>query len=100
LISGGMDKELEYKNLASEIKKSVNSIILLPGSATDKIKDRLNKLKVDYSNSASMTEAVKISENMAEKGDVVLLSPGAASFNLFKNEFHRGDEFKKAVKQL
>lgn len=100
LISGGMDKELEYKNLASEIKKSVNSIILLPGSATDKIKDRLNKLKVDYSNSASMTEAVKISESMAEKGDVVLLSPGAASFNLFKNEFHRGDEFKKAVKQL
>ena len=100
LIAGGMDKNLEYKNLAEEIKKNVNNIILLPGSATDKIKNRLNKLKTDYSDSTSMAQAVKIADNIAQKDDIVLLSPGAASFNLFKNEFHRGDEFKKAVKQL
>jgi len=100
LIAGGMDKNLEYKDLASEIKKNINSLILLPGSATDKMKHRLNKLKVYSSDSNSMRQAVRMAESMAQKGDIVLLSPGAASFNLFENEFHRGDEFKKAVKQL
>jgi UDP-N-acetylmuramoylalanine--D-glutamate ligase len=100
LIAGGMDKNLEYKNLAAEIKKNVDNLILLPGSATDKIKNRLGKLKVGYLDSVSMAEAVKIAENIAQKGDLVLLSPGAASFNLFKNEFHRGEEFKKEVNQL
>jgi len=47
-----------------------------------------------------MKQAVKKAESLAHKGDIVLLSPGAASFNLFKNEFDRGKQFVQAVKEL
>ncbi|MFN7088826.1 MAG: UDP-N-acetylmuramoyl-L-alanine--D-glutamate ligase, partial [Candidatus Paceibacteria bacterium] len=48
----------------------------------------------------SMAEAVKIAFQNARSGDTVLLSPGAASFNLFKHEFDRGEQFVKAVRKL
>jgi UDP-N-acetylmuramoylalanine--D-glutamate ligase len=44
-----------------------------------------------------MPEAVKKAQSLAKKGDIVLLSPAAASFGLFQNEFDRGEKFKKAV---
>ncbi|MBU4367762.1 UDP-N-acetylmuramoyl-L-alanine--D-glutamate ligase, partial [Patescibacteria group bacterium] len=49
---------------------------------------------------SSMEEAVLKSSQIAKTGDIVLLSPGAASFNLFKNEFDRGDQFGKYVRKL
>ncbi len=111
LIAGGVDKKLSYKNLAKEIQKEISSLILLPGTATDKIKKRLKKASETRSLSTdrervsvflvnSMREAVKKATAIAQKGDIVLLSPGAASFNLFKNEFDRGKQFVKAVNKL
>jgi UDP-N-acetylmuramoylalanine--D-glutamate ligase len=47
-----------------------------------------------------MQEAVKISEKIAEKKEFVLLSPACASFDLFKNYIDRGNQFKKAVRNL
>jgi UDP-N-acetylmuramoylalanine--D-glutamate ligase len=47
-----------------------------------------------------MKQAVMTANKYAAKGNIVLLSPAAASFNLFKNEFDRGDQFNKLVKQL
>ena len=47
-----------------------------------------------------MKDAVKKANSKADKKDIVLLSPAAASFNLFKNEFDRGEQFKKFVKEL
>ena len=47
-----------------------------------------------------MQEAVEKAGRIAKRGDVVILSPGATSFNLFKNEFDRGDQFVQAVKSL
>ncbi len=47
-----------------------------------------------------MEKAVEIAKNSAASGDVVLLSPGAASFGLFTNEFDRGNKFKDAVSTL
>jgi UDP-N-acetylmuramoylalanine--D-glutamate ligase len=47
-----------------------------------------------------MEEAVLIAQKRTQKNDVVLLSPGAASFGLFLNEFDRGDKFREAVKKL
>jgi len=102
LIAGGLDKNLNYKNLAKEIKKNVSYLILLPGTASNKIKKELGSFFKEPSSFKvkSMGEAVKKAARLAQKGDIVLLSPGAASFNLFKNEFDRGEQFKEAVKNL
>lgn len=102
LIAGGQNKGLRYGDLAKEIVKTVYKIILLPGTASEEIKKELTELNssIEIIPVSSMEEAVKEAPRLAEKGGVVLLSPGAASFNLFKNEFDRGDQFVKFVKKL
>ena len=94
LIAGGQDKNLNYERLKKVIRKNVKHLILLPGTATDKLKPGLR-----YESVESMKEAVQKAKKLAKNGDIVLLSPGAASFNLFKNEFDRGDQFNKYVKE-
>ncbi len=96
LICGGSDKKLEYKELAPVVKKYVKSLLVLPGTATEKIK-KIMKVSLQAKN---MQEAVKEAAKMAKRGDIVLLSPGAASFGLFQNEFDRGEQFMKAVNVL
>ncbi|MBI3337397.1 MAG: UDP-N-acetylmuramoyl-L-alanine--D-glutamate ligase [Candidatus Staskawiczbacteria bacterium] len=102
LICGGQDKNLNYANLADEINKKVKYLFILPGTASDKIIKELLKInsKIPVIEVSSMENAVKEANKKATKGDIVLLSPGAASFNLFKNEFDRGEQFKKSVKKL
>ncbi len=103
LIAGGVDKKLDYKNLAKKILKSVKALILFKGSASDKILKELEirNLKLEIIKGvSSMKKAVKLASKLASKNDIILLSPGAASFNLFKNEFDRGGQFNKFVKQL
>jgi len=102
LIAGGQNKGLRYNELAREILNSVYRIVLLPGTASEEIKKELSELNssVGITPVNSMEEAVKKASLLGEKGDIVLLSPGAASFNLFKNEFDRGDQFVKFVKKL
>ena len=97
LIAGGVDKKLNYRALAKEINKKADHVILLPGTATEKIK---KELSCEAINVRSMKEAVYQASLIAKEGDIVLLSPGAASFNLFDNEFDRGDQFVKLVKNL
>jgi len=66
----------------------------------------LKGLKKDYvkkyvtSNIQTMDDAVEMAYKISRKGDVILLSPGAASFNMFLNEFDRGEKFVKAVKKF
>lgn len=102
LIAGGQDKELSYKELAKEIKKNVEHLILLPGTASNKLNKELNKGLSSFKKSLapSMRQAVEKAKSLARKRDLVLLSPGAASFNLFKNEFDRGEQFVKAVRDI
>ena len=106
LIAGGQDKKLNYKNLAKEISKRVDHLILFSGAASDKIRKELKILKavksslLIVSEISSMKKAVKIAMKIADRGDIILLSPAAASFNLFKNEFDRGVQFNEIVKQL
>lgn len=102
LICGGQDKNLKYNNLAKNISEKVNCLILLPGTGTEKIKEELLKInsKVPIAETSSMELAVKEAKNKTTKKDIVLLSPAAASFNLFKNEFDRGEQFKKFVNLL
>lgn len=99
LICGGMNKGLRYSELARVIREKVDELIMLPGTASDKIKENLR----DYTrlqNASSMQEAVKKAKGLAQKGDIIILSPGATSFNLFKNEFDRGNQFADLVKKL
>lgn len=100
LISGGTDKELDFRELAREIAAKAKACVFLPGTATDKLKRALGRVKIAVVEADSMVEAVRLAATFASRGDTVLLSPGAASFGLFKNEFDRGERFDAAVKRL
>ena len=104
LIAGGSDKQLKFFEMAHLISLSVDYLILLPGTATNQLLYELTKKKISHvfslQKTESMQEAVRIAMALAKKGDYVLLSPGAASFGLFANEFDRGNQFVAAVKSL
>ena len=100
LIGGGADKNLEYKEYAQEVKKYIKALILFKGAATDKIISALGKTKFPVESVDSMEKAMEIARANSKKGDIILLSPAAASFGVFKNEFDRGERFNKAVKKL
>ena len=107
LIAGGADKEFDYAALAHVFVTEPKSVILLQGTATKKLlplmeKEALaqGKQGVIFPVVASMEDALRVAVDEARSGDVVLLSPGMASFGLFQNEFDRGDQFRSGVKQL
>ena len=102
LIAGGADKKLEYKELAKHVKQYCRAVILLKGTATPKIQSALHTTSYILPTYAvsTMKEAVKKANTIAKDGDTILLSPAAASFGLFKNEFDRGAQFVDAVKRL
>ena len=100
LIAGGKDKELEYDNLAKRLSGQVKHLILFPGTATDRIVNSRGFNIKEYALADNMKQAVDLADQMVKSGDIVLLSPGAASFGMFKNEFDRGDQFNQAVKRL
>lgn len=106
LIAGGNDKNLDFTELGKIIAEQVKGLILLKGSATEKLTEQIKKHLTDTQKQKgftivdSMPKAVELAFRSAEAGDTVLLSPGAASFGLFLNEFDRGDKFKAAVKNL
>ncbi len=102
LLAGGSDKKLEYKKFAKELKRYVKGVVLFSGEATEKIKKELKKInyKDILAESSTMKDAVGFAKNNAKKGDIILLSPGAASFGIFKNEFDRGMQFSKFVNKL
>jgi len=102
LISGGADKNLKFAKFAKTIAKKIKRVILLPGTATPLIVSALKKYapRVPRREVKSMDSAVKTAYKEAAPGDTILLSPGCASFGLFKNEFDRGDQFNVAVRKL
>jgi UDP-N-acetylmuramoylalanine--D-glutamate ligase len=97
LITGGEDKALDFHAMARAVRR-VRVLVLLPGTATD----RLARLLPPHlpTHVASMAEAVRTAAGAARPGDTVLLSPGAASFNLFRHEYDRGEKFVAAVERL
>jgi UDP-N-acetylmuramoylalanine--D-glutamate ligase len=99
LIAGGSDKELDFSMLVPEIKARVKKLVLFNGKATEKIKALLAK-DFPCAIATSMDEAFATAIAAASPGDTVLLSPGATSFGIFKNEYDRGDQFKAAVEKL
>jgi UDP-N-acetylmuramoylalanine--D-glutamate ligase len=99
LILGGVDKGNDYSLITELVKEKVKAIICL-GTDNRKIHEAFGNITSTIVNTGSASEAVHAAFHFAEKGDVVLLSPACASFDLFKNYEDRGNQFKKAVKEL
>ena len=98
LILGGIDKGNDYSLIEELVKEKVKAIVCL-GVDNKKIHEAFDK-DVKVVDTATAEEAVYASFHLATVGDVVLLSPACASFDLFKNYEDRGNQFKKAVRDL
>jgi UDP-N-acetylmuramoylalanine--D-glutamate ligase len=98
LIAGGRDKEGDFTLLRSPVRQRVKHLVLI-GEAGQKIRDALSGM-TDATDAQSMEEAVAICRKLAQPGDIVLLAPACASFDMFENYEHRGRVFKKAVNDL
>jgi UDP-N-acetylmuramoylalanine--D-glutamate ligase len=99
LILGGVDKGNDYGMLRELVKEKVKAIVCL-GLDNRKIHEAFQNDVPVLVNTSSADEAVKAAFQLANPGDVVLLSPACASFDLFNNYEDRGEQFKKAVRGL
>lgn len=99
LVLGGVDKGNDYSLIAELVKEKVKAIICL-GTDNRKIHEAFGNMITTIVNTSSAVDAVQAAFHFSTKGDVVLLSPACASFDLFKNYEDRGNQFKQAVKEL
>jgi len=98
LIAGGYDKGADFSSLRSELPANLRCVVLI-GETADRLEhlfDRVTTLK----RANTLSDAVKTANRCAEAGDVVLLSPGCASFDMFENFEDRGNQFKELVRRL
>ena len=100
-IVGGTDKGNDYSVMNDLVKEKVKAIVCL-GVDNKKIHEAFENIvgKENMKDTLSAEEAVKASAAFAKDGDVVLLSPCCASFDLFKCYEDRGEQFKAAVRNL
>lgn len=102
LLAGGEDKQLDYSHLAKEVFKTADFLVLLAGSGSDKLQAELEKLKFPayrmVSGIKDLKAAWRLSLKYAYKREgCILFSPGAASFNMFINEFDRARKFDELI---
>jgi len=98
-ICGGVDKGNDYEELLPLVNDKVKAIVCL-GTDNSKLIRAFGGVVELIQGTASMEDAVKAAYRFAEKGDVVLLSPACASFDLFANYEDRGRQFKKQIRLL
>lgn len=99
LIAGGVGKGQDFTPLHDAVSKSVSTVFLI-GQASDEIATALASSNVELVRSSSLEQAVEAASVAAHSGDIVLLSPACASFDMFKSYAHRGDVFVRTVKEL
>jgi len=99
LILGGVDKGNDYALLKELVREKVKAIVCM-GIEHRKIHEAFGDIVPLMVNTDNAKDAVQTAFHFANKGDVVLLSPACASFDLFKNYEDRGNQFKQAVKEL
>ena len=99
LILGGVDKGNDYSFIKDLVKEKVKAIVCM-GIDNRKIHEAFGNEVGLMVNTNNAKDAVQAAFHFADKGDVVLLSPACASFDLFKNYEDRGKQFKEAVKDL
>lgn len=99
LILGGQDKGNDYGEILDLVKEKVKAIVCM-GIDNKPIHDAFDGVVTEIIDTQSAHDAVNAAFSLSEKGDVVLLSPACASFDLFKNYEDRGRQFKEAVRSL
>jgi UDP-N-acetylmuramoylalanine--D-glutamate ligase len=100
LIVGGAYKNIDPAPLLAEMQRYCKKVVLLPGTGTDKLTSALKNTPIDWSIVSGVEGAVRAGLASGESGDVLLFSPGFASFGLFKNEYERNDAFVRCVTEL
>jgi UDP-N-acetylmuramoylalanine--D-glutamate ligase len=98
-IAGGVDKGNDYSLIMDQVKQKVKTLICL-GKDNEKLKKAFGDAVPRIMETQSVKELVRIALDAADKGDIVLLSPACASFDLFKNYEDRGNQFRDAVQEL
>jgi UDP-N-acetylmuramoylalanine--D-glutamate ligase len=99
LIIGGVDKGNDYRVLDELVKNRVKGIVCL-GTDNSKLEAHFGKSVTLFAQTNQLENAIKQAMDWANSGDIILLSPACASFDLFKNYEDRGDQFKATVKHL
>ncbi|MDP3998555.1 MAG: UDP-N-acetylmuramoyl-L-alanine--D-glutamate ligase [bacterium] len=103
LIAGGNSKNLDLTEFTGEIAKVVKAVVLLEGTATDELEEKLkaqgSKLKI-LGRFDNFEKAILAAQKVAKPDNIVLLSPGCTSFGMFENEFDRGEQFNRIVRSL
>ncbi len=101
LICGGMNKGMDYKDYVKFLSQNVKAVFFLEGDSTQLIRGYKPGLQLQtfgpYNNLEKLLTRVK---SVVKKGETILFSPAATSFNLFQNEFDRGRKFNEAVEKI
>ena len=98
LIAGGLDRGNEFDELVPDIKGLKKMVIL--GESAARVKRAADQAEVSYLDASDVRDATRKAFSVAEHGDVVLLSPANASWDMYKNFEVRGDEFLAVIKEL
>jgi len=98
-IAGGIDKGNDYKLIEDQVRKKVRVLICL-GKDNSKLYKAFDGIVKEIHETQSVKELAALALKVAQRGDVVLLSPACASFDLFKNYEDRGNQFREAVLNL
>lgn len=98
LIAGGTYKEVDPSPLIQVLDDFCKAVVLMPGTGTEKLIEALGgTIRVNWNSVSSLSEAVEHALKMGEAGDVILFSPGFASFGMFNNEYDRNDQFVSII---
>ncbi len=100
LIAGGSSKNNDFSEFTRHLNGKVRKLILIGETSADIANAALDEGYSDIVFASSLKEAVDIARKVAKSGDVVLLSPGCASFDMFKDFEDRGEKFKQIVNAL
>lgn len=105
LIAGGADKNLDYTPVAKPILDKVKTLILMgqtAGKIFDSVKEEQEKegKDIDIYMVNSLSQAVILAKRYAKPGQIVLFSPASTSFDMFKNMYDRGHQFKNIVNKM